>query len=534
MKKSLFALLVLLLITVTAMCQTKKSLELLKVGMASNDVAKINKALSLGVTVDDCLLEAIVQNKIDYITNFINRGANPSKGLSTAVYRNNLDLVKYLLERGASFSEEYGYIIDGEAFETEIILGGDKIVTPVYSVKVDGYNRLMKKTNNNQFIDVDCGNPNTKYKYKLKKIKAGNRSLIYAIDNNNLQMLNFILMQNVDVKMPCFIIEYKDFTTSEEYVTTNVQPSPPTLMTPLEYALFNNTNKSIVDALLKYDSIPSIKFDIKEVTCTNDNPKVSEMEVIPFDYGFTIKFKLKNENIFAYSLSYRTNDSNFKVIREFFLPIDTTNTISEFNESITHYYCNGFENNNPKELILKISPKEYGTFIDPRDNQQYKTVKIGNHVVMAENLRAKIEKCWAYDNNENNVQKYGYLYSWKASKIAAPKGWHVPSIGEWEDLFEYLVPKNKASYYYRYFLLQDYLGSKGVSGFNMVYGGAQGPYNTYVRMGEFSGFWSSTSDGNKDVCVFFNKNVIAYNLCGNYVHSEPTGQAHSIRLFQDK
>ena len=93
------------------------------------------------------------------------------------------------------------------------------------------------------------------------------------------------------------------------------------------------------------------------------------------------------------------------------------------------------------------------------DGNVYKTVKIGNQWWMAENLKvshyrdgsaiAQINEnsganasCYcAYNDNENHVDIYGYLYNWFAlddDREVAPVGWHVATDGEWQTLIDYL------------------------------------------------------------------------------------------------
>ena len=45
---------------------------------------------------------------------------------------------------------------------------------------------------------------------------------------------------------------------------------------------------------------------------------------------------------------------------------------------------------------------------------------------------------WAYDNDNTNVSKYGYLYDWNTANKVCPTGWHLPSDNEWSVLTDYL------------------------------------------------------------------------------------------------
>jgi len=100
------------------------------------------------------------------------------------------------------------------------------------------------------------------------------------------------------------------------------------------------------------------------------------------------------------------------------------------------------------------------------DGNVYQTVRIGNQVWMAENLRTtryndgtpvsldtskttwtytKTEKYCYYGNitNADSIRKFGALYNWFAvnTKKLAPSGWHIPTYAEWDTLQNYMISK---------------------------------------------------------------------------------------------
>ena len=66
------------------------------------------------------------------------------------------------------------------------------------------------------------------------------------------------------------------------------------------------------------------------------------------------------------------------------------------------------------------------SFTDPRDGQKYKTVKIGDQVWMAENLKFK--------GGAQTVDKDGSRFVWDSALVACPEGWHLPSKEELESI----------------------------------------------------------------------------------------------------
>ena len=82
-----------------------------------------------------------------------------------------------------------------------------------------------------------------------------------------------------------------------------------------------------------------------------------------------------------------------------------------------------------------------GVVYDAQGNE-YKTVKIGSQLWMAENLNLKTSGSWCYGNKPSNCKKYGRLYTWKAAMENCPDGWHLPSDDEWEELKNFVDAHN--------------------------------------------------------------------------------------------
>ena len=173
-----------------------------------------------------------------------------------------------------------------------------------------------------------------------------------------------------------------------------------------------------------------------------------------------------------------------------------------------------------RTLINKLDYKKeqigdrYGKLTDSRDGNTYKTVKIGNQVWMAENLAYKTQKgAWAYNNDENNVKMYGYLYDWEAAHNACPPGWHLPSDQEWQQMEINLgMSGSEVGAMHNFYTRGLPVGKKMKStcgwqgngngsnegGFAALPGGGSYEKGKFYGIGSLGNWWSSTSMGRKD------------------------------------
>jgi uncharacterized protein (TIGR02145 family) len=212
-------------------------------------------------------------------------------------------------------------------------------------------------------------------------------------------------------------------------------------------------------------------------------------------------------------------------------------------------YQNDLTDLDKAALHYHYKPANSNTFVDSRDGKEYKTIKIGDQVWMAENLAYLPSVSPSSDGSEtdpyyyvydyqgtdvaaaketDNYKTYGVLYNWPAAMAGAtssnsnpskvqgvcPAGWHLPSDAEWTQLGLFLIANgynydgttsgNKIAksmaapnLWYKISntgVIGDNLSLNNRSGFSALPGGYRGmPSGNFVSLG-FNGAWWSCSE----------------------------------------
>ena len=121
-----------------------------------------------------------------------------------------------------------------------------------------------------------------------------------------------------------------------------------------------------------------------------------------------------------------------------------------------------------------------GSIKDSRDGRTYHTVQVGDKSWIVENLNYK-GSGFCYDDNANNCEKYGRLYTWKDARGACPEGWYLPTDDEW------------------YELINSQKGWQNIKkvGLQLPMAGDRRADGVYHYIGETAFYWTATPDGKK-------------------------------------
>jgi len=166
---------------------------------------------------------------------------------------------------------------------------------------------------------------------------------------------------------------------------------------------------------------------------------------------------------------------------------------------------------NSEEVVLEFSCGQ--TFIDSRDNKQYRTIQFGTQCWFRDNLSyintendctqkvwntsSPLDACMIHQVNE----KSEILYQWDAamngsttagSRGLCPEGWNIPTDGQWKTLEIYLGMTEAQANSTTYRGTNQGTELKDVNGFNGTLAGYRFGNTTLNNSGTYGAWWSSS------------------------------------------
>jgi uncharacterized protein (TIGR02145 family) len=165
---------------------------------------------------------------------------------------------------------------------------------------------------------------------------------------------------------------------------------------------------------------------------------------------------------------------------------------------------------------------------DGRDGQEYRVVRIGSQVWMAQNMNYGSKNTQCYNNGPSNCETYGRLYDYASAKTACPSGWHLPTDKDWSTLSAEIgglaIAGTKLKSAGGWSLAG---GGQDSYGFRILPGGGLGN-GDFKHLGRHAFFWSNTLAGeDKSWYWNFSREASAYH------GTESLENAFSVRCIQD-
>jgi uncharacterized protein (TIGR02145 family) len=287
-----------------------------------------------------------------------------------------------------------------------------------------------------------------------------------------------------------------DYSTTYNFTTDGTVPSTPTLVSPL-----NNSSVPLPPTLIWNASTGAASYTLQIST---DSTFTGSVNTISNFIGSTIKYTmLLNRTKYYWRVTAQNSigNSEYSSIYCFTttigggLPCAGTPTVTYrgkiYNTVQIHTQCWLKENLDVGEMIQgSVTPSHNGI----------------------------VEK-YCYDNNAVNCATYGGLYNWNEAmeylrvsggQGICPSGWHIPSVYEFQDLFDAVSGNNTALKA----IGQGTGGGQGTneSGFSALLAGSRDSDGQFYHLLNRARFWSSTEYGaiNALNMYFFNYDSSIY------------------------
>ncbi len=164
--------------------------------------------------------------------------------------------------------------------------------------------------------------------------------------------------------------------------------------------------------------VSSITNTTANINISFSNSSYTELDAIGIIYG-----RKEQPNTFS-NIDTLTSIQN----QEF----ELDNLLPKSNYEITTFWINDGIFNIGSTSLFRTDSNETSIFIDQRDGQEYKIVKIGEQWWFAQNLNFRTHHGSYYYNNDSlNYSNQGLLYTLESALIAIPQGWRLPSQNDW-------------------------------------------------------------------------------------------------------
>lgn len=193
-----------------------------------------------------------------------------------------------------------------------------------------------------------------------------------------------------------------------------------------------------------------------------------------------------------------------------------------------------FKSQNLTELdsikLLRYSPSNRlcnsGYFTDTRDGQTYSCKTVGKQTWMTQNLNFSASDSWCYNNDTQNCDTYGRLYTQSAAYKSCPEDWHLPYSSEWDTLATFAGGRSLAGTK----LLATSDAGTDDYGFDLLLAGSKSSISgTFEYLGSNTSLWTNSyKDSYNAYRIMVRKGVAALNIDFNSL-----GAGYAVRCVQD-
>lgn len=528
----------------------------------------IEKACVYELKITTAKVKTIVEEQ-ELVTTWLTLKSNPD---GADVYINNIQKgatnyteklipgkYTYRLEKPLYHSEAGSFEITGEEANGKKLLAID--LKPAF-----GYLKINTLPESGAKVILDDVESSASTPYTSDKLRSGKHSITIKKDMYQPKNLEVNIM---------------DGQTTTENITLSPNFGKVTIVTQPEADIYLDDNKigtgtytaKVLAGIHTFEARKESHYPDKkdrDVTSGNEltvnltlQPQLGNLEVVSTPIEATVSLNgvekgttpitLKKLLVGIYEVQLEKDGFRKTVIK---ITIQEGKTV-EINEILKAGADVPNKAGNAKVHKLNFGSNVSGSSVTDVDGNTYRTVKIGTQVWMAENLKTTKYKdgtsiplvtdntawanlttpgyCWYNNDAATYKDTYGALYDWNTVNTGelCPTGWHVPSFFEWNALTHFLggedvaggkLKETRTSHW-----VSSNAGTINETGFTAVPGGYRFSLGTFVYVGYYGRWWSSTMSTASDAdcyCIYYSTNDISSSSTDKHY-------GLSVRCLQD-